>query len=154
MIVINDPPRVDTKEVIEKAIKLGIQVKMITGDQIAIAKETCKMINLGTNIYTANHLRNPNNKDICLKADGFAEVFPEHKYQIVDLIMQSGFKVGMTGDGINDAPALKKATVGIAVQGATDAARAASDIILVDPGLSTIIDAIIISRKIFQRMRN
>ena len=88
------------------------------------------------------------------KADGFAQVFPEHKFHIVDVLQQRGHIVGMTGDGVNDAPALKKADCGIAVSGATDAARAAAAIVLMTPGLSVIIDAIKESRKIFQRMNS
>ncbi|HRW10933.1 MAG TPA: HAD-IC family P-type ATPase, partial [Caldilineaceae bacterium] len=88
------------------------------------------------------------------RADGFAQVFPEHKFHIVDVLQQHGHIVGMTGDGVNDAPALKKADCGIAVSGATDAARAAAAIILLTPGLSVIIDAIKESRKIFQRMNS
>jgi H+-transporting ATPase len=85
---------------------------------------------------------------------GFAQVFPEHKFLIVQTLRELGFKTGMTGDGVNDAPALKRADVGIAVAGATDAARAAADIVLTDEGLSTIVEGIIISRCIFQRMKN
>ena len=88
------------------------------------------------------------------QSSGFAQVFPEHKFHIVDVLQRLGHIVGMTGDGVNDAPALKKADAGIAVSGATDAARAAADIVLTTPGLSVIIDAIKESRKIFQRMNN
>jgi H+-transporting ATPase len=88
------------------------------------------------------------------QADGFAQVFPEHKFHIVDVLQKHGHIVGMTGDGVNDAPALKKADCGIAVSGATDAARAAAAIVLTTPGLSVIIDAIKESRKIFQRMNS
>ncbi|KAJ1483021.1 HAD-like domain-containing protein [Baffinella frigidus] len=87
-------------------------------------------------------------------ADGFAQVFPEHKYLIVETLRQAGFRCGMTGDGVNDAPALKKADVGIAVQGATDAARAAADIVLTGDGLGTIVTAIKISREVFARLKN
>jgi H+-transporting ATPase len=87
-------------------------------------------------------------------ADGFAQVFPEHKYHIIDVLQKRDHIVGMTGDGVNDAPALKKADCGIAVSGATDAARAAAAIVLMTPGLSVIIDAIKESRKIFQRMNS
>jgi H+-transporting ATPase len=92
--------------------------------------------------------------DLCFNADGFAQVFPEHKYLIVECLRELGFKTGMTGDGVNDAPALKRADVGIAVHGATDAARAAADIILTQPGLSTIVFGIIIARCVFMRIRN
>ena len=92
--------------------------------------------------------------EMCRQADGFAQVFPEHKYLIIEALRQQGYLVGMTGDGVNDAPALKRSDVGIAVQGATSAAQAAADIVLTQPGLSTIVTAIVTSRKIFQRMKN
>ena len=159
-----DPPRHDTKETLDRAKKLGVEVKMITGDHVAIAKETCFKLGLGTNIQGTNVLPGNTNDmtmattsrfgELCEEADGFGEVFPEHKYMIVDVLQKRGWRTGMTGDGVNDAPALKKADIGIAVQGATDAARAASDIVLTEPGLSVIIDAIVYSRKIFHRMKN
>ncbi|KAG2442954.1 hypothetical protein HXX76_003029 [Chlamydomonas incerta] len=161
-----DPPRPDTKRTIERALEYGVDVKMITGDHLLIAKETARVLGLGTNIEDPTHLPTVDAdgkppKDlgqrygrIIMEADGFAQVFPEHKYLIVEALRQNGFAVGMTGDGVNDAPALKRADVGVAVQGATDAARAAADIVLTQPGLSTIIDAIIVARSIFQRMQN
>jgi len=153
-----DPPREDSKDTIKAAREMGLKVKMVTGDQVAIGKEIARQIDLGTDILDAQifaetkHHETGRLIDAIEKADGFAQVFPEHKYQIVDVLQQRGHIVGMTGDGVNDAPALKKADAGIAVSGATDAARAASDIILLTPGLSTIIDAIKESRRIFQRM--
>jgi H+-transporting ATPase len=135
-------------------------VKMVTGDQVAIAKEIGRQLDLGTNIIDASIFdeTKPHEAgqmaDAIEKADGFAQVFPEHKYYIVDVLQQRGHIVGMTGDGVNDAPALKKADAGIAVAGATDAARAAASIVLMAPGLSVIIDAIKESRKIFHRMTN
>jgi len=153
-----DPPRDDAAEVVEDANHLGISVKMITGDQVAIAKETAKGISLGTNILDAGALedvlRNQPTRSAKLigDADGFAQVFPEHKYQIVESLQNDGHIVSMTGDGVNDAPALQKADVGIAVSGATDAARSAADIVLMSPGISVIIDAVKEARKIFQRM--
>eukprot|EP00005_Dracoamoeba_jomungandri_P002641 CAMPEP_0174261966 /NCGR_PEP_ID=MMETSP0439-20130205/12693_1 /TAXON_ID=0 /ORGANISM="Stereomyxa ramosa, Strain Chinc5" /LENGTH=1154 /DNA_ID=CAMNT_0015346589 /DNA_START=54 /DNA_END=3518 /DNA_ORIENTATION=+ len=208
-----DPPRHDTAEVIANVQQYGIEVKMITGDQMAIAKETCRQLKIGDHILTPDiidkdiagatddsttsgddstdsqsetkklhstkkdkvlrklHLQKKkkiNHKKEVVKehkfsaetinavqsANGFAQVFPEHKYYIVEALQQRRFVVGMTGDGVNDAPALKKANIGIAVDGATDAARAASDIVLVSPGLGVITRAILGSRKIFQRMRN
>ena len=157
-----DPPRHDTKETIERAQDLGIEVKMITGDQIAIAKETCFQLGMGTNIQGTHVIPDQKNssasslrfEELIVSADGFAEVYPEHKYMIVKELRALGFRCGMTGDGVNDAPALKRADIGIAVQGATDAARAAADIVLTEPGLSVIIDAITLSRKIFHRMKN
>ncbi len=159
LITFLDPPRPDTKQTIELANALGVGVKMITGDQLAIAKETCRMLGMGTAVYGTAELPETADKDspasdLIEIADGFAGVFPEHKFNIVDILRKRGWTTGMTGDGVNDAPALKKADVGIAVQGATDAACAAADIVLTEPGLSTIIVAIRLSRKIFQRMKN
>ncbi|GMH57260.1 hypothetical protein TrST_g8275 [Triparma strigata] len=158
-----DPPREDTKETIAKAMSMGIQVKMVTGDQTAIAKETCRSLGMGAGILNSDvfhhsegeiEARGQSLHDIVKDAHGFAEVYPEHKFKIVKMLMDSGFTCGMTGDGVNDAPALKRAQIGIAVEGATDAARAAADIVLTDPGLKTIIDAILRARKIFARVRN
>jgi H+-transporting ATPase len=140
--------------------QMGVDVKMVTGDQIAIARETSKQLGLGTNILDAAALGDTKKKESSQmaeaieKADGFAQVFPEHKFHIVDVLQQRGHIVGMTGDGVNDAPALKKADCGIAVSGATDAARAAASIVLLASGLSVIIDAIKESRRIFQRMNS
>ncbi len=155
-----DPPREDSKRTIETARQMGISVKMVTGDQIAIAKETARQLGLGMNILNAGvfeetkHHEAAQLADGIVSADGFAQVFPEHKYHFVEVLQQRKHIVGMTGDGVNDAPALKKADAGIAVSGATDAARAAADIVLTTPGLSVIIDAIKESRKIFQRMNS
>jgi H+-transporting ATPase len=158
LISIYDPPRTDSAETIKRAESMGVDVKMITGDHIAIAKEVASELHMGTNIVPATTLlRNKNEREIqkfVEEADGFAEVFPEHKYRIIESLQKRGHIVGMTGDGVNDAPALKKADAGIAVAGATDAARSAASIVLTKPGLSVIIDAINESRKIFQRMNN
>ncbi|MDQ2853058.1 MAG: plasma-membrane proton-efflux P-type ATPase, partial [Actinomycetota bacterium] len=155
-----DPPRTDAKETIATARSMGVTVKMVTGDAIAIAKETASKVGLGTKILDAAGLGDVKKKETpqvaesIEVADGFAQVFPEHKYHIIDVLQQRGHIVGMTGDGVNDAPALKKADCGIAVSGATDAARAAAAIVLLTPGLSVIVDAIKESRKIFQRMNS
>ena len=155
-----DPPRDDAKATVADAGKMGVKVKMVTGDALAIAKETAKKLDMGTNILDAASLGDSKKQETAEvaesidKADGFAQVFPEHKFHIVDVLQKRGHIVGMTGDGVNDAPALKKADCGIAVSGATDAARAAASIVLVAPGLSVIIDAIKESRKIFQRMNS
>ena len=160
MLPLFDPPRVDAKETISKAIQMGVKIKMVTGDQMAIARETSKQLGLGTNVLDASALGDttknatPEISEEIEKADGFAEVFPEHKFFIVNTQQSSGHIVGMTGDGVNDAPALKKADCGIAVSGATDAARAAASIVLLTSGLSVIIDAIKESRGIFQRMNS
>jgi len=155
-----DPPREQAKATIATARQMGVNVKMVTGDQVAIARETAGKLGLGTNILDAagfgdtKHHETAQLAESIEKADGFAQVFPEHKFHIVDVLQQRGHIVGMTGDGVNDAPALKKADCGIAVSGATDAARAAASIVLLTPGLSVIIDAIKESRKIFQRMNS
>lgn len=155
-----DPLREDSRATVDAAREMGIGVKMLTGDQIAIAREISGQLDLGSNIMDAGVLAGSGtDKDSQLagaieKADGFAQVYPEHKYRIVEILQGQGHIVGMTGDGVNDAPALKKADAGIAVAGATDAARAASDIVLMSPGLSVIIDAVRESRKTFQRMTN
>ncbi|MCX9026410.1 MAG: plasma-membrane proton-efflux P-type ATPase [Candidatus Methanoperedens sp.] len=157
IIAIYDAPREDSADVIKTAQSLGVNVKMVTGDHIAIARQISSQVNLGTGITTASaFLDKPDNEaqNIVEKSDGFAQVFPEHKYRIVELLQGKGHIVGMTGDGVNDAPALKKADAGIAVAGATDAAKSAADIVLTRPGLSVIIDAIKESHKIFQRMNN
>ncbi|KAG2691695.1 hypothetical protein I3843_08G020500 [Carya illinoinensis] len=158
-----DPPRHDSAETIRRALNLGVNVKMITGDQLAIGKETGRRLGMGTNMYPSSSLLGQD-KDASIaalpvdelieKADGFAGVFPEHKYEIVKKLQERKHICGMTGDGVNDAPALKKADIGIAVADATDAARGASDIVLTEPGLSVIISAVLTSRAIFQRMKN
>ncbi|TKY68932.1 ATPase 11 [Spatholobus suberectus] len=157
-----DPPRHDSAETIRKALDLGVSVKMITGDQLAIGKETGRRLGMGTNMYPSSSLLGENKDglgavaidDLIENADGFAGVFPEHKYEIVKRLQARKHICGMTGDGVNDAPALKIADIGIAVADATDAARSASDIVLTEPGLSVIISAVLTSRAIFQRMKN
>jgi len=155
-----DPPREDAKATIATGLTMGVKIKMVTGDQLAIAKETAKTLGMGTNILDAKTLGDSKKQESAEvvesieNADGFAEVFPEHKYHIVDVLQKRDHIVGMTGDGVNDAPALKKADCGIAVSSATDAARAAAAIVLLTPGLSVIIDAIKESRRIFQRMNS
>ena len=155
-----DPPREQAKATIASARQMGVKVKMVTGDQIAIARETSKQLGLGTNILDASGFGDMKSRETAQaaeaieKADGFAQVFPEHKFHIVEVLQQRGHIVGMTGDGVNDAPALKKADCGIAVSGAQDAARAAASIVLLASGLSVIIDAMKESRRIFQRMNS
>ena len=155
-----DPPREDAKSTVATAAEMGVKIKMVTGDALAIAREMAKTLGMGSNILDANTLGDSKTDETAAiaktieDADGFAQVFPEHKFHIVDVLQKHGHIVGMTGDGVNDAPALKKADCGIAVSGATDAARAAASIVLLTPGLSVIIDAIKESRRIFQRMNS
>jgi H+-transporting ATPase len=155
-----DPPRDEAKATIATARQMGVTIKMVTGDALAIAVETAKKLGMGTNILDASgfgdtkHQATAKLAESIESADGFAQVFPEHKFHIVEVLQKRGHIVGMTGDGVNDAPALKKADCGIAVSGATDAARAAASIVLLTSGLSVIIEAIKESRKIFQRMNS
>ncbi len=155
-----DPPREDAKATVATAIQMGVKITMVTGDALAIARETAKTLAMGANILDGASLGDAKRSETAAvtksieNADGFAQVFPEHKFHIVDVLQKHDHIVGMTGDGVNDAPALKKADCGIAVSGATDAARAAASIVLMTPGLSVIIDAIKESRRIFQRMNS
>lgn len=157
LISLFDPPRDDTKIVIEQALAHGSSVKMITGDHLLIAKETCRRLGMGDQILRSDALKNKGEEhllELVENVDGFAEVFPEDKFDIVALFQKKGHITGMTGDGVNDAPALRKANVGFAVEGATPAAQGAASVILLTPGLSVIITAIKRSRKIFQRLQN
>ncbi|MEJ2508856.1 MAG: plasma-membrane proton-efflux P-type ATPase [Gammaproteobacteria bacterium] len=160
LLPLYDPPRDDAAQTIEQAEAHGVKVKMITGDNRAIARETATHLNLGHNILPAGALKTGEQaepRDIARDvevADGFAEVFPEHKFSIVQALQSRNHLVGMTGDGVNDAPALKQADVGIAVSGATDAARAAADLVLTAPGLSVIVSAVEEARRIFERMNS
>ena len=161
IISLFDPPRPDSQITIQNAQKLGVPIKMVTGDQVIIAKETCRQLGLGQNILDASRFRKSLSPVATSQlaweikaADGFGQVFPEDKYYIVQSLQKQGYVVAMTGDGVNDAPALKQANTGIAVSGATDAARAAADIVLLTPGLSVIVDAIQLSRQIFLRMNS
>jgi H+-transporting ATPase len=151
-----DPPRDDSAETIATAQRMGLDVRMVTGDHKAIAREISGKLGLGTNIVSAGevfvHERHDGDGARIQSADGFAEVFPEHKFNIVRALQRAGHIVGMTGDGVNDAPALKQADVGIAVSSATDAARAAADLVLTAPGLSVIASAVEEARRIFERM--
>jgi len=163
IIPLFDPPREDSRDTIAQAEAHGIEVKMVTGDNVAIAKEISGQLGLGTDILPADQVF-ANQADVTLigadlrqkiaAADGFAQVFPEHKYGIVKALQTDGYLVGMTGDGVNDAPALKQADVGIAVSGATDAARAAAALVLMAPGLNVIISAVEEARRIFERMNS
>ena len=158
IIPLFDPPRDDAPRAIRAIRKLGVNVKMVTGDHIAIARHIAKILGLGTRIVSMTELlrarRDSEVEQLVEDADGFSEVFPEHKFRIVDALQRTRHMVAMTGDGVNDAPALKKANCGIAVSGATDAARAAADVVLLQPGLSVIAHAVEEARRIFQRMES
>jgi H+-transporting ATPase len=157
-----DPPREDSAETIAKAQDHGIRVRMVTGDNLAIAREISEELGLGRNIQAVDRLMGEDaNQQAAVvwgsqieAADGFAQVFPEHKFGIVKALQSQKHIVGMTGDGVNDAPALKQADMGIAVSGATDAARAAADLVLTAPGLSVIVNAVEEARRIFERMNS
>jgi H+-transporting ATPase len=159
ILSLSDPPRPDSAATLQELKALGVAVKMLTGDQVVIAKETARQLGLGTNILDASLLREQGSRanqqkleDAVVAADGFGQVFPEDKYAVVASLQDRGYLVGMTGDGVNDAPALKKANVGIAVSGATDAARSAAAVVLTAPGLSVVARAVRLSRLIFARM--
>jgi H+-transporting ATPase len=151
-----DPPRDDSAQTVARAREMGLSVRMVTGDHTAIAREIARKLKLGANIVSAREVFEHDGSDgdaaRIEAADGFAEVFPEHKFKIVRSLQAAGHIVGMTGDGVNDAPALKQADIGIAVSGATDAARAAADLVLTAPGLSVITQAVEEGRRIFERM--
>jgi H+-transporting ATPase len=154
---LQDPPRDDSRPTLRDAERLGMEVKMVTGDRVEIAGEIAAALGMGSNILEADVLRGSEPETLADRiedADGFAEVVPEDKFRIVEMLQGRGHIVGMTGDGVNDVPALERADAGIAVSGATDAARAAADIVLLAPGLSTIIDAVHRAREVFQRMKN
>lgn len=161
VLALLDPPRPDAKTTITESKKLGLDVKMVTGDDVAIGSEISRQLGLGQNLVVAqtvfgeqsdpNHLSMDSARAV-EKADGFGRVFPEHKFEIVKALQQRGHIVAMTGDGVNDAPALKQADCGVAVSGATDAARSAAALILTAPGLSTIVNAITEARAIFNRI--
>ncbi len=213
LIPLYDPPREDSKEAIAEARAKGVDVKMVTGDNIAVARYIAKILGIGDKILDIKELKGQSTREyevlaeiiskailkvttpgiddkklkelvrkivkevkkelhnrplpvgsvkkheseiieLIEEANGFAEVFPEDKYFIVDELQKADHIVGMTGDGVNDAPALRKADTGIAVSGATDAARAAADIILLAPGLRVIVDAINEARITFERMKS
>ncbi|WP_085578350.1 plasma-membrane proton-efflux P-type ATPase [Thalassospira mesophila] len=151
-----DPPREDAAQTVREAAAMGVDIKMVTGDHEAIARQIAMSLGMGNNILPADQAFGEGAPAISTvaieQADGYARVFPEHKYAIVKELQERGHIIGMTGDGVNDAPALKQADVGIAVSGATDAARAAADLVLTAPGLSVITTAIEEARRIFERM--
>ncbi|ODN41855.1 plasma-membrane proton-efflux P-type ATPase [Piscirickettsia litoralis] len=157
LISLFDPPREDTQETLHAIQAHGVDVKMVTGDHSAIAQELARNLKVGSHIVPVGqviHARGESKGINIESVDGFAEVLPEDKFEIVKTLQENKHIVGMTGDGVNDAPAIKQANIGIAVSGATDAARAAADLVLTEPGLSVITHAIDESRKIFERLKS
>ncbi|MEW6002646.1 MAG: HAD-IC family P-type ATPase, partial [Nitrospirota bacterium] len=155
LLPLADPPRPDSKNMIEEARKLGIKPMMLTGDNIAIAKEIAYQVGIGEKIIRLSEIKGLSEDEqirIVGESDGFAEIYPEDKYGVVKLLQSRGHMVGMTGDGVNDAPALKQAEMGIAVSNSTDVAKASASVVLTEPGISVIIDAVKISRQTYQRM--
>ena len=157
LIPLFDPPRDDAVKAVETINRLKVRIKMVTGDNTAIAKHIARILGLGNKIFPMKEVLRLGGEEvgkIIEESDVFSEVLPEHKYRIVEHLQKRGHLVAMTGDGVNDAPALKKANCGIAVSSSTDAARAAADVFLLQPGLSVIADAIKEARRIFQRMES
>jgi len=155
MMPMFDPPRDDSKEVMQAVKKYGLGIKMITGDNTAIARFIGKVLGMGSRIADTKELKESKDVlDLIHNTDIFTEVVPEDKYNIIAELQKEGHIVAMTGDGVNDAPALKKADIGLAVAGASPAARAAADVVLLDPGLKTIKVAIEHARMTFARMQS
>ena len=155
LLSLADPPRPDSKSMIEQARKLGIKPIMLTGDSMAIAQEIALQAGIGGNIIRMADIKGLTDDEqmkVVGESDGFAEIYPEDKYKIVKLLQSRGHTVGMTGDGVNDAPALKQAEMGIAMSNATDVAKASASVVLTEPGISVIINAVTISRQTYQRM--
>jgi len=153
-IALRDEPRKDAKQLISELHSLGVRTKMLTGDNIAIAKKIAKEVGIGENIVDISSLdaKGADFDRIIDQADGFAGIFPEDKYKIVRSLQNKGYRVAMTGDGVNDSPALKQAEVGIAVSNATDVAKSVADLVLVKDGIEVLVDAVKESRRIFERM--
>ncbi|MCL4371745.1 plasma-membrane proton-efflux P-type ATPase [Candidatus Marsarchaeota archaeon] len=154
LIALYDSPRSDAKELIEEIHGLGVRTKMLTGDNIKVAEQIAKEVGMGSRIFdiTAGRKNEKQLQKRIISADGFADVYPEDKYTIVKSLQKDGFIVGMTGDGVNDAPALKQSEVGIAVASATDVAKSAAALVLTKDGIEVFVDAVKESRRIFQRM--
>ncbi len=154
LIALYDSPRSDSKELVKDLKEMGVEVKMITGDNIAVASEIAEELEIGGNIVDiTSENENENLSNLIESANGFADVYPENKYTIVKALQNKNYIVGMTGDGVNDSPALKQAEVGIAVENATDVAKSAADMILTKSGIDVIIEAVKESRRIFERMK-
>ena len=155
LLALADPPRPDAKQMIAEARSLGVKPIMVTGDNIAIARQMALELGIGDKVMRMGELTatgGPEQMQIVQGCDVLAEVYPEDKYRIVKLLQAHGHTSGMTGDGVNDAPALKQAEVGIAVEGATTVAKASASMVLTEPGIRVIVDALKTSRQIYQRM--
>ena len=155
LLPLADPPRPDSKNTIKEARKLGIKPIMLTGDNIAIAKEIASQVGIGSKIIRMADIEGLSKDEqvkIVGESNGVAEIYPEDKYKIVKLLQSRGHMVGMTGDGVNDAPALKQAEMGIAMSNSTDVAKASASVVLTESGISVIVDAVKISRQTYQRM--
>jgi len=155
LLPLADPPRPDSKETIGELKQIGVEPKLLTGDNVAIAREIAEQVGIGSRISPASNLRKLSEADQAKfldEYDGLAEIYPEDKFRVVKLLQSRGRLVGMTGDGVNDSPALKQAEVGIAVDTATDVAKASASVVLTEPGLKVILNAIGTSRQIYQRM--
>lgn len=151
LVSLRDPPRPDSAELVKELRNLGVRVVMLTGDAEPIAKQIAHEVGIGENVMKASNIKE--NPELIEKVDGLAEVYPEDKYTVVKLLQQKSYVVGMTGDGVNDAPALRQADVGIAVSNATDVAKAAAAVVLTSPGLRNIVDMVKIGRQIYERVR-
>jgi len=155
LIPLADPARPDSKKMIDELREVGVKPIMLTGDSQSIAREIAGQVGIGTNIIRLADIKDMNEDQqakTVASSDGFAEIYPEDKYKIVKLLQAKGYMVGMTGDGVNDAPALKQAEMGIAVNNATDVAKASASVVLTRPGVSVIVNAIERSRETYQRM--
>ena len=155
LLSLADPPRPDSKDMIAQMRALGVKPMMLTGDSLPIAREIAKQVGIGDNVvrfHDLAHLEAAEQAKRAAQCDGFAEIYPEDKFKIVSLLQSSGLMVGMTGDGVNDAPALKQAEMGIAVSNAADVAKASASVVLTKPGVSVIVEAIKRSRETYQRM--
>ena len=151
LLALEDPPRSDSKELIGRLRELGVRVIMITGDALPTARAVASRVGIGSRAVQPRALEKEAACQV-LQSDVFAGVYPEDKFHIVQALQRAGMVTGMTGDGVNDAPALKQAEVGIAVANATDVAKAAASLVLTNPGLTDILAAVKTSRRIYQRM--
>ncbi|MEW6407535.1 MAG: plasma-membrane proton-efflux P-type ATPase [Patescibacteria group bacterium] len=154
LAALSDPVKADSKKLIDEIKQLGVSVKMLTGDMAAIARTVARAVGISGNIVSASDLKKAEKPNwiAAKEVGGVAEVYPDDKYGIVSAFQKQGHIVGMTGDGINDAPALKQAEFGIAVSGAADVAKSAAGIVLMDGGLASILDSIKIGRQTFERV--